>query len=305
VDRFGLWFVDENDPEWFNGSFDTGEDGAIRDERQSRVRRDPKIYDDSFFERRVQYRLLKEHPTFNDRHEVVGEGDLVIAPIWDGTRTIGALSADNRLSGRPRRQWTTSPGCSTAAGDGFIRRVAAAIEASRRSSDLACRMGGDEFMLVLPDTSLSQAEELMNRLVEEAAHSPTLRDIAAPPWTAPPRIRIEPFRSSSRRRMKACTPRNDLTGRIRTSNTAPALDVVIITTHNYACHDKASYVLRPGRRNHFSHSKVVPLVGRVSGRGGATGSQACSGARGEGRALRERASRTLPDGKPPHGSPDE
>ena len=254
VDRFGLWFVDEEDPEWFDGSFGIDETGAIRDERQSRVRRDPKIYDDSFFERQVQYRLLQKHATFNDRHEVVGEGDLVIAPMWDGTRTIGALSADNQLSGRPLSEEDAQLIALTArmvghlvtikrteqklqaqatvddltgllnrragmhmleqqialssrrgedltvvfidldglkrindtrghaAGDEFIRQVAAAIEASRRSSDLACRMGGDEFMLLLPDTSLSQAEELVNRLLEEAAHSATLRDIAAPPW---------------------------------------------------------------------------------------------------------------------------
>ncbi|HIJ90620.1 MAG: GGDEF domain-containing protein [Desulfobulbaceae bacterium] len=51
-----------------------------------------------------------------------------------------------------------------AAGDDALRMVAKALTAMVRSSDLLVRMGGDEFVLVLPDTSLEPARLLAERL---------------------------------------------------------------------------------------------------------------------------------------------
>ena len=49
-------------------------------------------------------------------------------------------------------------------GDRVLQLVAAAMKKTIRSSDLLARMGGDEFVLVLPDTSLKAAQSLAERL---------------------------------------------------------------------------------------------------------------------------------------------
>lgn len=49
-------------------------------------------------------------------------------------------------------------------GDSVLRKVAGLINASIRDTDLAARYGGDEFVVILPDTSLAQAELVAERL---------------------------------------------------------------------------------------------------------------------------------------------
>lgn len=56
-----------------------------------------------------------------------------------------------------------------AAGDAVLRTIALSWERLLRRSDVAARIGGDEFVLVLPDTDASAAEELVRRLLQ---HSP-------------------------------------------------------------------------------------------------------------------------------------
>ena len=51
-----------------------------------------------------------------------------------------------------------------AAGDNALRLVAKTLARMVRSSDLLVRMGGDEFLLVLPDTALAAAKILAERL---------------------------------------------------------------------------------------------------------------------------------------------
>lgn len=51
-----------------------------------------------------------------------------------------------------------------AAGDRVLRRTAAAIESACRGSDVAFRVGGDEFALMLPDTDRDEALEVAQRV---------------------------------------------------------------------------------------------------------------------------------------------
>lgn len=52
-------------------------------------------------------------------------------------------------------------------GDAVLRSLAAALAASSRRTDVAGRYGGDEFLIILPDTDPDQAEAAAERLVEE------------------------------------------------------------------------------------------------------------------------------------------
>ena len=58
-----------------------------------------------------------------------------------------------------------------AAGDDVLRQVAALLQQDMRSSDICCRYGGEEFLLVLPamamDAALARAEHCRTRLAEQ------------------------------------------------------------------------------------------------------------------------------------------
>jgi diguanylate cyclase (GGDEF)-like protein len=64
------------------------------------------------------------------------------------------------------------------AGDGLLRRVGRVLQACSRDSDAACRYGGDEFVVLLPETSREQALRYRNRLEaalrEEFARLPAI-----------------------------------------------------------------------------------------------------------------------------------
>jgi diguanylate cyclase (GGDEF)-like protein len=51
-------------------------------------------------------------------------------------------------------------------GDELLREIATAILASTRVIDVAARYGGDEFMLILPDTEIEQAQVVADRVAE-------------------------------------------------------------------------------------------------------------------------------------------
>jgi diguanylate cyclase (GGDEF)-like protein len=58
------------------------------------------------------------------------------------------------------------------AGDGVLRHLAGLLEHSTRESDTCVRYGGEEFAVILPATTQSQAEHLANVLREEIAVAP-------------------------------------------------------------------------------------------------------------------------------------
>lgn len=56
------------------------------------------------------------------------------------------------------------------AGDRVLRQVAAAMDASTRSTDITCRTGGDELAILAPDTEAGTALEIAERLVRNVRH---------------------------------------------------------------------------------------------------------------------------------------
>lgn len=56
-----------------------------------------------------------------------------------------------------------------AAGDEVLRRFSGILRGSVRSGDIAARMGGDEFVLILNDTDADQAERIAQRIQQQVA----------------------------------------------------------------------------------------------------------------------------------------
>ena len=58
------------------------------------------------------------------------------------------------------------------AGDGVLAEAAERVRSVVRTADVACRVGGDEFTVVLPESGIEQAEQLFGRLQEAIAGRP-------------------------------------------------------------------------------------------------------------------------------------
>jgi diguanylate cyclase (GGDEF)-like protein len=99
-DRLGIWFVDENNPEYFRGTFGTGENGELRDERDSRVLITRTPERQSFYDNLIPVLYYPDVPQYDDSHRVVGRGESAMAPIWDGIKVIGEVTLDNFLNHR-------------------------------------------------------------------------------------------------------------------------------------------------------------------------------------------------------------
>lgn len=61
---------------------------------------------------------------------------------------------------------------SHALGDEVLRRIARVFRETARQDDLLCRYGGEEFLLLLPETDLAGAQVLAERLRSAVAEHP-------------------------------------------------------------------------------------------------------------------------------------
>ena len=60
------------------------------------------------------------------------------------------------------------------AGDKVIKHIAQSIKKCIRQTDIAARYGGDEFAVILPETNISEAEIIADRLLSEVESHPVL-----------------------------------------------------------------------------------------------------------------------------------
>jgi diguanylate cyclase (GGDEF)-like protein len=58
------------------------------------------------------------------------------------------------------------------AGNGVLEEIGERVRAVVRTSDIACRVGGDEFGVILPESTLEEAEQLFERLKNRIGQQP-------------------------------------------------------------------------------------------------------------------------------------
>jgi diguanylate cyclase (GGDEF)-like protein len=67
-----------------------------------------------------------------------------------------------------------------AAGDDALRQFATDLKTTARQADLVCRYGGDEFVVILPETARENAEQFVARVVEKSVVQVTAGVAALP-----------------------------------------------------------------------------------------------------------------------------
>ena len=77
------------------------------------------------------------------------------------------------------------------AGDAVLAEVGRRILSLVRATDIACRFGGDEFAVILPESSRADAELLADRIVRAIAARPIDRSARSQPRPASPSCRAQ------------------------------------------------------------------------------------------------------------------
>jgi len=68
------------------------------------------------------------------------------------------------------------------AGDEALQAVTSLVNSELRSYDSLCRFGGEEFLILMPDADLGQAEILLNRIRERLAATPVVLTTGQTLW---------------------------------------------------------------------------------------------------------------------------
>ena len=69
------------------------------------------------------------------------------------------------------------------AGDKLLQEVARLLQENTRGSDVVVRYGGDEFVILMPDATLPEAQAVKNRIDRALVHTNLLRNPGEPPIT--------------------------------------------------------------------------------------------------------------------------
>jgi two-component sensor histidine kinase len=99
-DRIGIWLLDPADPGWIVGTWGTDEAGRPRDENGIRFPVDSKDTPKELLDGLVPFVVIAGGEAYDERRNVVGRSDKLIAPLWDGSRILGEIVADNLFGSR-------------------------------------------------------------------------------------------------------------------------------------------------------------------------------------------------------------
>ena len=144
----------------------------LHDEMSRRDRLESVIQDLSGREREARWAALRDPLTgLANRRLLLDRLEQAMGGLDEGSHQVGLLFLD--LDGFK----AVNDRCGHAAGDLLLAEVAAALAAAVRSTDTLARIGGDEFVLVMPRVDLPvDAEQAARRLLARA------REPLAGPW---------------------------------------------------------------------------------------------------------------------------
>lgn len=100
-DRLGLWFVDPHQPDYLRGSFGVDENGVVCDEHDARILMPADPAYDLLQTQKARIYFQESRFLRNGKGEIVGEGSFAVSSLWDGSRVLGFIAADNLLSKAP------------------------------------------------------------------------------------------------------------------------------------------------------------------------------------------------------------
>jgi len=98
-DRLGIWFIDEADPRFVNGSFGTDRHGRTVDERRQRLEFPGAV--DLVRQTKGVTVVHREEPLLDDGEKVLDRGERALAPLLAKGRVLGLISTDNLIHQRP------------------------------------------------------------------------------------------------------------------------------------------------------------------------------------------------------------
>jgi two-component system cell cycle response regulator len=104
----------------------------------------------------------------NNRRYMMGQLDALFEECKSGSEAISLLMLDIDQFKRVNDTW------GHARGDQVLKEVAGRIAACVRTMDLPCRYGGDEFVVVMPATHLSDAAAVAERIRCAVSASPVM-----------------------------------------------------------------------------------------------------------------------------------
>ena len=102
----------------------------------------------------------------HNRRYMIGQLDALVARAVRGGEPVGALLIDldhfKKINDSFGHDF----------GDEVLREFAVRLATNVRAIDLPCRYGGEEFVVIMPDTALSDAERIAERIRRHVAGSP-------------------------------------------------------------------------------------------------------------------------------------
>jgi two-component system cell cycle response regulator len=122
-----------------------------------------------------------------------------------------------------------------AAGDAVLRRVAGLLRRTLRERDMLARIGGEEFLMVLPDTSRNRARQIASRLCRSVRETLITSSAATQPLNVTISIGVAPVE-------------------LRPGKTLPAAETLIAQA------DRALYGAKAGGRNTVSFCATRPAA---------------------------------------------
>lgn len=126
-------------------------------------------------ERSRRYRTLEEEATVDSLTGVYNRRYLEIAIQQEEARSRRSPTRASVIMVDADGVKTVNDRFGHAEGDKFLRRIAHLLKENCRSNDIVARYGGDEFVVLMPETTLEGAQRYINLIMDKIESEPSFR----------------------------------------------------------------------------------------------------------------------------------